>query len=60
MATGRYAISEGGLIVASAKHNDTGLGKFYRLKNGVITGSRGPAPHVEWIKQSLNAPKIDR
>ena len=51
LATGRYAISETGLIVAVAKHEGARLGLFYRLDNGTILGSRGPAPRVEWKRK---------
>ncbi len=51
-ASGRYAISENGLIVAVAKHNGVRIGPFYHLKAGTLIGSRGPNPRVEWKKIS--------
>jgi hypothetical protein len=37
LATGRYAISEAGLIVAVAKHNGVRLGLFYHLNKGALS-----------------------
>lgn len=52
-ATGRYAISENGLIVAVAKHNGVRIESFYKLKAGALIGSRGPKPRVEWKKTKV-------
>ncbi|MEO1972618.1 MAG: hypothetical protein ABGX07_13735 [Pirellulaceae bacterium] len=49
-STGKYAISENGLIVAVTKHKGGRLGLFYNLRDGTIVGSRGPTPLVEWKK----------
>jgi hypothetical protein len=53
-STGKYAISENGLIVAVAKHKGGRLGLFYHLQDGKIIGSRGPTPLVEWKKTNTN------
>jgi hypothetical protein len=51
MARGAYAIMPDGKIATRAEHQGSTLFQTFTFKDGVLTGSRGPNPRVEWWKQ---------
>lgn len=48
--TGRYAVSDQGLIVVAAKKEGVRSMEFFRVENDKLVGARGPAPRVLWEK----------
>ena len=47
-SVGVYAISETGRVVCYSSWNEIGLRTHFKLEMGVLTGSRGPSPRVQW------------
>jgi hypothetical protein len=50
MATGTYTITADGKIATKAEHEGSTLWRTFTLKDGMLTGSRGPNLKVEWKK----------
>jgi len=47
-AIGVYAVSETGRVVCYSSWNDIGLRTHFKLERGLLIGSRGPSPRVQW------------
>jgi uncharacterized protein (TIGR03066 family) len=50
MATGTFAIDAAGKVTAEVKHDGVVFRPWYKFKDGVLTGPRGPKPTVTWKK----------
>jgi hypothetical protein len=50
MAAGQYTFTADGKIATKAEHEGSMLYRTFTLRDGVITGSRGPKENVEWKK----------
>jgi len=50
MATGEYTLTPDGKIATRAEHAGSTLYQTFTLKDGILHGSRGPNPDVEWKK----------
>jgi hypothetical protein len=48
MAKGQYTLSADGKIRTEAQYQGSTIYQTFTLKDGVISGSRGPKPNVEW------------
>jgi hypothetical protein len=48
MAKGQYTLAADGKIRTEAKYEGSTIYQTFTLKDGVISGSRGPKPNVEW------------
>jgi hypothetical protein len=51
MAAGQYVLTPEGKITTRAEHAGSTIYQTFTLKDGVLTGSRGPNPNVEWKKE---------
>jgi hypothetical protein len=51
MAAGQYVLAADGKIATRAEYKGSTIFQTFTLKNGVLTGSRGPNPNVEWKKE---------
>jgi hypothetical protein len=51
MAAGRYMLTGDGKIATRAEYQGSTLSQTFTFKDGVLTGSRGPNPKVEWKKE---------
>jgi hypothetical protein len=51
MAAGNYTLMPDGKIATKAEHEGSTLFQTFTLKDGILTGSRGPNPKVEWKKE---------
>jgi hypothetical protein len=45
-----------GKIMTKAEHAGSTLTQTFTLRNGVLTGARGPNPKVEWKKEKSRVP----
>ena len=50
MATGQFAVSDEGRIMAFSKWDGTGPGSHFWFDGQAITGPRGPNPLVRWVR----------
>jgi uncharacterized protein (TIGR03066 family) len=51
MATGTFAIDKAGKITAELKYEGVVFKPWYKFKDGMMTGPRGPKPTVTWKKE---------
>jgi hypothetical protein len=51
MSTGAYVLTADGKIATKAEHQGSTFFRTFSLEDGVLTGSRGPNPKVEWKKE---------
>jgi len=56
-ATGTYVLTGDGKIATKAEHAGSTIFQTFTLKDGVLTGPRGPNPKVEWKKEKAGARK---
>jgi hypothetical protein len=52
MATGMYTLTPEGKVATRAEYQGSTISQTFTLKDGVLTGSRGPNPRVEWKKET--------
>ena len=58
-SVGVYAISETGRVVCYSSWNEIGLRTHFKLEMGVLTGSRGPSPRVQWKRTHQDEKKSE-
>ena len=58
-SVGVYAISETGRVVCYSSWNEIGLRTHFKLERGVLTGSRGPSPRVQWKRTHQDEKKSE-
>jgi hypothetical protein len=51
MAAGQYTFTDDGKVVTKAEHEGSTIVQTFTMKDGVLTGPRGPNPKVEWKKK---------
>ncbi|MEC8474565.1 MAG: hypothetical protein VXZ38_07945 [Planctomycetota bacterium] len=56
---GVYAISEAGRVVCYSSWNDIGLRTHFKLERGLLTGSRGASPRVQWKRTNEDQKKSE-
>jgi hypothetical protein len=50
MAKGTFMLTPDGKIATKAESGGSTIYQTFTIKDGVLTGSRGPNPKVEWKK----------
>jgi uncharacterized protein (TIGR03066 family) len=50
MATGTFTIDAAGKVTAELKHDGVTFRPWFKFKDGVLTGPKGPKPTVTWKK----------